>query len=519
MPRILFIGFIFFTHVLSAEVVELLPFKDNTIFEPETIDPNNPSFTFSNGAGDYFFAGRTDIGARFKIRRGLIEFDVAGAIPQGATILRADLRLYLSNTKREGGVKTTDVALHRALQEWGEGASDASQGEGVGASAQPGDATWFHTSFPDTLWNNEGGDFDPTPSSVEPIGDKFQFYTWEGPGLANDVQVWLDNPSSNHGWMLIGDEVDVVTAKRFDSRTSFNFASDLVTPTKPVLIIEYTTGQAIPPNRLVNISSRGFTGPGNNIMIAGFVVEGAAPRDLLIRGVGPGIPGEAIANRLAEPKIGIFDGVNLIGENLDWDVDQSAQAIIDANNTVGAFPLSPNSGDAAIIMTLNPGIYSARLENEQEGSGVGLLEIYDRDADSPDGVRLVNLSTRARIGNADESLIAGFVIPAGKAKKLLLRGVGPSLQGLTEEEKQADPQLHLVDAESGSIIDFNDNWGENTNAAEIAQTADDIGAATLLSGSKDAALLVTLGAGTYGVILSSVSGEAGIGLVEIYDAD
>ncbi len=519
MLRVFFVGAALFLTSLRAELVELQPIKDNTIFEPETVDPNNPSFTFSNGSGDYFFAGRTDIGARFKIRRGLIEFDVAGTVPAGATVIRAELRLYLSNTKREGGVKTTDVALHRVLQEWGEGASDASQGEGVGASAQPGDATWFHTSFPDSVWANEGGDFVPTASSVEPIGDKFQFYTWEGQGLADDVQTWLDNPSSNHGWILIGDEIDVVTAKRFDSRDSFNFASDFVTPTKPVLTIEYSTGQSQPPNKLSNISSRGFTGPGNDVMIAGFVIEGNAPRTILIRGIGPGMPGEGIENRLAAPKVGIFDGIDLIQENLDWDVGQSAEDIITANNSVGAFQLSPNSGDAAQIISLNPGIYSARLESEEGGSGVGLLEIYDMEGESPESVRLVNLSTRARIGNEDESLIAGFVIPAGKAKTLLLRGVGPSLEGLSEEEKQMDPQMLLVDATNGTVIAQNNDWGTNLNATDIANVAINVGAFPLQNGSLDAALLITLSEGIYGVVLSSAINQAGIGLVEIYDAE
>lgn len=203
-----------------ADVAVLPPAKDNTLIE-------SSSGSLSNGAGPAFFVGRTN---QFtgSIRRGVIAFDVCGAIPQGATITSAALTLSLSPSNSGSAL----VSLHRLLEEWGEGASAASGGSG--AAAAIGDATWRHTFYDTRFWTHPGGDFDPVAhasASVEGSG----FYAWGStPEMVADVQSWLDAPAGNHGWVLIGGEEFPGTVKRFDSRESEDLEQ------MPALQIEFT---------------------------------------------------------------------------------------------------------------------------------------------------------------------------------------------------------------------------------------------------------------------------------------
>ena len=74
--------------LLAAETVELTPVKDNTLYEEE-------EGRFSNGAGQYLFAGNT---AKNSLRRGLVAFDVSGALPPGSTIESAELIMHMSRS-------------------------------------------------------------------------------------------------------------------------------------------------------------------------------------------------------------------------------------------------------------------------------------------------------------------------------------------------------------------------------------------------------------------------------------
>ena len=208
-----------------SDVVILDASKDNTLYE-------NINGNISNGAGDYFFTGRTAIG---EIRRGLIAFDIAGAVPKGATINSVSLDLYMSMTI----VGPQATSLHRTFIDWGEGASDAPGGEGAGAPAQPGDATWLHTFFNTDFWTAVGGDFDPTASATNMVGG-IGFYNWNSTQMISDVQMWLDDPGSDFGWTIVGNEDTFPTAKKFDSRTS------PLLKQRPVLTIDYTVADPCP---------------------------------------------------------------------------------------------------------------------------------------------------------------------------------------------------------------------------------------------------------------------------------
>jgi hypothetical protein len=131
------------------------------------------------------------------------------------------------------------IELHRLLADWGEGTSHAGGGEGGGAPATPNDATWRHRFYDTIFWTTQGGDFSVTVSASQSVGLAGQ-YTWSSAPMVADVQSWLDNPASNFGWLVLGDESAAATAKRFDTRESAS---------PPVLSIQYTAPRVLPTPR------------------------------------------------------------------------------------------------------------------------------------------------------------------------------------------------------------------------------------------------------------------------------
>jgi len=204
--------------------VTLAATRDNTLIESAT-------GALSNGSGPGFFAGRTSQGSQ-SIRRGVVRFDLAGAVPKGARVASARLDLHVSQTHPEPAV----VRVHRALGDWGEAGSRAEGGQG--APAEQGDATWLHAFSPAVFWSRPGGDFAETPSSfAEVVGEGW--YSWPStPALLADVRSWLEDPAQNFGWILLGDEDTSSTVKRFDSRESEDLAL------RPTLTLEYERGLA-----------------------------------------------------------------------------------------------------------------------------------------------------------------------------------------------------------------------------------------------------------------------------------
>src|SRR5947207_9467731 len=200
-----------------AATISIMPSKDNTLYEYDPAEGDH-----SNGAGFHFFAGENGMG---ELRRGVLAFDVAGTIPAGSTITAVSLTMNMSMTP--AGAET--VELHKLLADWGEGTSHAPMGEGDGAPATPNDATWRHRFFDTIFWTMQGGDFSATVTASQSVGGVGQ-YTWSSAQMIADVQSWLDNPASNFGWLVLGDETAIATAKRFDTRESAS---------PPVLAITY----------------------------------------------------------------------------------------------------------------------------------------------------------------------------------------------------------------------------------------------------------------------------------------
>ncbi|MEM7048779.1 MAG: IPTL-CTERM sorting domain-containing protein [Acidobacteriota bacterium] len=238
----------------------LIADQDNTLFEVPADDGSAGSSDVSNGAGPHLFTGNATA-----LRRALVRFDTS-AIAPGTPVLNATLLLTMDRSI----VGDTDVAVHRVTAAWGEGASDSSVdgggggGGGTGAPAQTGDATWRHTFFDSDFWTTEGGDFVAAPSAIQTIGGVGN-YQWETAGLAADVQAWIDDPSSNHGWILVGDESDIDTfsAKRWISREG-TLETALGAPDQPTLVLSLGT----PAAEIPTMSQWGLLAMG--LLLAGF---------------------------------------------------------------------------------------------------------------------------------------------------------------------------------------------------------------------------------------------------------
>jgi hypothetical protein len=208
-----------------AAIINIMPSKDNTLYE---FDPAEGDF--SNALGFHFFAGKTAMG---ELRRGVLAFDIAGSIPAGSTITGVTLSMNMSRAPINVAYP---VELHKLLADWGEGTSQASGEEGDGAPATPNDATWRHRFFDTIFWAAQGGDFSATVSASQSVGPVGQ-YIWNSAQMVADVQSWVNNPASNFGWLVLGDEKPTLTAKRFDTRESAS---------PPVLTIEYRSAQPSP---------------------------------------------------------------------------------------------------------------------------------------------------------------------------------------------------------------------------------------------------------------------------------
>ncbi|HKZ88926.1 MAG TPA: DNRLRE domain-containing protein [Thermoplasmata archaeon] len=221
-------------YVRPTQSVSLNPTKDNTLCE--TADGS-----VSNGKGQHFFAGRTLSGAK---RRAVLGFNVAGSIPAGATI--TSVRLTLSMSRTTAGLES--MSLHAALADWGEGSSDATAQEGGCITSTTGDATWIHRFFNTQRWTTPGGDFVSMASATVAV-DQVGVYTWGSTSqLVADVQRWLDQPQSNFGWELIGNEAATQTTKRFDSK------DHMMASVRPLLTVEFAPASGAS-------ALQGLTGP------------------------------------------------------------------------------------------------------------------------------------------------------------------------------------------------------------------------------------------------------------------
>lgn len=269
--------------------------------------------------------------------------------------------------------------------------------------------------------------------------------------------------------------------------------------------------------RLTNVSIRARAGSGADTLIAGSVVQGSGALPLLVRAIGPGLAQFGVGTFLRDPKLEIYRS-----ETLAAQTNTTGPGIAAASTYVGAFPLLERSptiaiGDAALVGQATIGTLTAHCSSSTGSAGVALLEFYDASvAPAEASARFVNLSSRARVETGEGLIVVGFVVAGPGNATLLLRGVGPTLAQFGVTDFLRDPAIELY---AGSTrIAANDNW-RGLDAGEIARLEEArvaIGAFALNSAS-DAALLVTLPAGSYTLQVRGAGDQSGIALAEIHE--
>jgi sugar lactone lactonase YvrE len=271
-------------------------------------------------------------------------------------------------------------------------------------------------------------------------------------------------------------------------------------------------------SRLINISTRGQVGTGSNVLISGFVVRGAKPKQVLIRAAGPALAADPfnIAGVLAQPVLTLVNAdQKTVAANTGWANSANADALATVMAQVGAFPFSRSSADSAILVTLDPGTYTAVVSGVNNGTGVAIVEVYDADPMSNQTSNAINISTRGLTGSGSNVMIAGFVVNGAASRRVLLRAVGPTLANFNITGTAAEPQLLLYNSHN-LLTASASAWGLQSNADEIRSAADAVGAFALPEGSKDSAMVVTLLPGTWTVQVQVPEGTNGVAMIELY---
>jgi alpha-N-arabinofuranosidase len=133
--------------------------------------------------------------------------------------------------------------------------------------------------------------------------------------------------------------------------------------------------------RLVNIAGRAQVNIGDDVLIAGFVISGSGPKTVLIRGIGPLLSSLSVAGALAAPRLELHQRIHeqdsVLAANTGWGGSADLSSLF---AQLGAAPLpSASSNDAVLLVTLQPGVYSAVVSGVGNATGVALVEVYEVD--------------------------------------------------------------------------------------------------------------------------------------------
>jgi hypothetical protein len=256
-----------------------------------------------------------------------------------------------------------------------------------------------------------------------------------------------------------------------------------------------------PIPRLANLSTRGYAGTGDDVLISGFVVGGT--KTVMVTATGPSLAHAGVGKPLANPTLTLvrMSDRSLVAFNDDWERAINA-------DQVRASGLAPaHAFESAIMAILKPGAYTAIVSGADGGTGEAVVAVYEMNYPQ---VRLTSMATRARVASGDDAIIGGFMVLGFDPLTVLISAVGPSLTQAGIEHPLDDPKLTLVRSSDGAIIAFNNNWVVAPNAAAIAASG------LAPADPYEPAILVTLAPGAYTAIVTLASGDGGTGMVQIF---
>ncbi len=281
-----------------------------------------------------------------------------------------------------------------------------------------------------------------------------------------------------------------------------------------------------PAGKALNISTRVDVETGDNVGIAGFIINGGTtPKTVVIRGLGPSLGSltPPVSGALADPVLELHEPGGTVVKNDNWkDNSANDQGIIVAAGLNESNGMAIDDLDSVIVATLPPvdpavsgsGQYTAIFSGNAGGMGIGLVEVYDLDGASAT-TQLANISTRGLVGTGDNVLIGGLIIgpTGGLDATVLVRAIGPELANTVPPVAGAlmDPMLALYNGD-GDIIVSNDDW-QNQDPIQVADIRATGIAPTM---DSESALLVDLIVGRYTAIVTGKNATTGVALVEIY---
>lgn len=254
------------------------------------------------------------------------------------------------------------------------------------------------------------------------------------------------------------------------------------------MVLMLGISQALFAGDIINISTRANISGGRNDVFAGFVIDGTAPKKVIIRGISvdEGVdPNILVLNHFSKAEM---------GQNNDWQTNANADEI----EALASNLQLRDTKDAALLLNLNPGVYDVVLSSSGT-AGLALVSVDDLQT----GVgKIINISTRANISGGRNDVFAGFVIGGETQKRVIIRGIGV--------DEGVDPAILILDHTSKAEIGQNNNWQDNANAHEIESLASNL----QLRHATDAGLLLDMEPGVYDVVLSS-GGSSGLALVSV----
>ncbi len=248
--------------------------------------------------------------------------------------------------------------------------------------------------------------------------------------------------------------------------------------------------------KLVNLSTRSIIKTGDEVLIAGFIITGGTKK-VLITATAPSLTALGVKGALADPQLTLFSGETVIADNDNWKDNDEA-----AINATGLAPTEDK--EAAIMLTLEPGNYTAIVRGVNNQTGIALVNILDLEPDQTTAT-LSNVSSRSKVQTGDEVMIAGFII-AGGAKKILISTSASSLSHFNIQNALADSQLEIYSGQT--LIASNDDWISD-NQENIASTP------YVPSDNKESAIILTLAAGNYTAIVRGSNQSSGIALINV----
>ena len=257
------------------------------------------------------------------------------------------------------------------------------------------------------------------------------------------------------------------------------------------------------PPRLGNISTRMQVLTGNDVMIGGFVIGGSTTKRVAIVATGPSLAAFGITNPLANPTITLVRSSDqaTLATSDDWQSAANA-----ADLTAAGFAPS-NALEAAILIDLAPGAYTAIVSGVGNGTGVSVIGVYEvSNPQTP----LTNISTRGRVLTGNDVMIGGFVVNGAAPKTLAIVATGPSLAAYGITSPLANPMITVVRSSDQAVVASNDDWQTGANAAQLTA------AGFAPTDPLEAALLLTLPPGAYTVIVQGAGGGTGVAVIGVY---